>query len=266
MSPQARRVAIAIASLSVGAIAGVSIHRGLEQAEAERARATAKAAAKAEADAKARVLSAANALAKAAAGERARSKEGCASYRRAAGPLVAHAGGGLPARFYANNLAALNLAAAFGHKLIELDFMEVDGRLLLGHDKDRMSDLDLQGLIDWLDDHPGVTIVTDIKTDNLSGLELIKRTGSQGRFIPQIYRPEQYAPVRKLGFSRVIFADRTGESENWFPWVNTAELWAVAIPKSKAHLAEQIRHPVYIYTVNKPTKGVGLYTDCLVPL
>lgn len=194
-----------------------------------------------------------------------RSQEGCAAYTATTAPLVAHAGGGLPDRFYANNLAALNLAAKHGHTLVELDFIERHGRLLLGHDDDNLSDLTLRTLIEWLDRHSQVSVITDIKSDNLSGLALIKAAAGDrlAQFIPQIYQPAQLAPAKALGFSRIIFAERVGESRDWYPWVNTADLWAVTIPKGRAGL--EIHHPVFLYTVNEPVHGFGLYTDCLIP-
>lgn len=192
--------------------------------------------------------------------------EGCPEYTPASGALIAHAGGGLPDRFYANNLAALDLSAKHGYTLIEMDFIERDGRLLIGHDEDEISSLTLAALIAWLDRHPSISIVTDIKTDNLSGLRIIKAARRQARFIPQIYQPGQLKPVTALGYQRIIFAERHQESRDWFPWVNLVDLWAVTIPKEKAEMAKQIRHPVFLYTVNEPFSGVaGVYTDCLRP-
>lgn len=192
---------------------------------------------------------------------------GCTAYTRANTPLVAHAGGGLPDRTYSNSLEAIDLAVSYGHTIIELDFIERDGRMLIGHDERRISDLTIAGLMAWLGRHPKVSIITDIKTDNLSGLRLLKQAAreNQARFIPQIYQPQQYAPVAMLGYSRIIFADRIGESRGWFPWVNRVKLWAVTIPKEKAHLAGPIKHPVFLYTVNEPRQDYGLYTDCLIP-
>lgn len=191
--------------------------------------------------------------------------EGCSGYTRATGPLVAHAGGGLPDRFYANNLAAIDLSAKHGHTMIEMDFIERGGRLLIGHDEGKISSLTLPALVTWLDRHPEVLIVTDIKTNNLSGLRIIKGTGRQAHFIPQIYKPDQLKPATALGYQKVIFAERYQESQNWFPWVNSVDLWAVTIPKEKVGLAPKIKHPVFLYTVNHPVPGVGLYTDCLIP-
>ena len=132
--------------------------------------------------------------------------DGCRNYWRSESPLVAHGGGGLPYKSYPNNLAALNLSAAHKHMLIELDMRENAGQIRFGHDEP--TDLTLTELLAWLDRHPGVSIVTDFKTGNVVGLATLKKLAGkrQDRFIPQIYRTEQYEPVLRMGYSKPIFA------------------------------------------------------------
>jgi len=196
-----------------------------------------------------------------------RRHEGCQSYTRADGPLIAHAGGGLPDHLYPNNLEALNLASAHGHTLIELDFIERDGQLLIGHDSDRMSDMTLVDLMHWLDQHATVSIVTDIKTENLSGLRLLKAAAGRrlSRFIAQIYSPKEYEPTVALGFSAPILTIYRLGDQGWQGAANAMPLRAVTMPIERAYLSKGIRHPVFLHTVNRPIKGYGLYTDCLIP-
>ncbi|MCW3798339.1 hypothetical protein OMW55_11045 [Sphingomonas sp. BN140010] len=194
--------------------------------------------------------------------------ERCANYRPAPGPLIAHAGGGLPDRIYSNELAAMKLARAHGFRWIELDFVEEGGAIRLGHDPWRMSGTTVAQLLAWLQSEPSVRIVTDFKTPNVSGLAALRRAAGplQDRFIPQIYSPSEYHPVRRLGYGApILTAYRLG----WLGWqraANRLPLLAVTLPYNRRFLAPLLRHPIFLHTVNEPVPGVGLYTDCLVPL
>lgn len=192
---------------------------------------------------------------------------GCDAYIPSAAPLIAHAGGGLPDRTYANNRAALDMAASHGFTLIELDFLEVDGKLVLGHDTWRISDLSVAELMAWLDAHPGIAIVTDFKTGNVAGLTRLKEAAGPRtvRFIPQIYSPDEYAPVAALGYpAPILTIYRIGDS-GWQQAANSLPLRAVTMPFDRRALAAGLNKPVFLHTVNEPIAGYGLYTDCLIP-
>ncbi|MCB2078810.1 MAG: hypothetical protein KDE55_14070 [Novosphingobium sp.] len=194
--------------------------------------------------------------------------DGCPVYIPADVPLIAHAGGGLPDKTYANNRAALDLAAKHGFTMIEIDFMDIDGRLAIGHDGMPESSLTIDALLQWLDAHPGVSVVTDFKTDNLEGLAMLKRLAGERitRFIPQIYHPDQFEPVTALGYPAPIFTAYRWGDDSWIDWANRLPLRAVTMPKDRKHLAPRIEHRVFLHTVNEPMEGgFGLYTDCLVP-
>ncbi|WP_265530477.1 PI-PLC domain-containing protein [Sphingomicrobium marinum] len=189
-------------------------------------------------------------------------QEGCSSYREHDRPLIAHAGGGLPDGLYTNSRAAMDLAVKNGFTLIELDFIERDGALLIGHDEDRMSELTLEELFAWLEKHPDVRIVTDIKTGN-DGLRYLAPHAD--RFIPQIYYPREYGTVRRLGFDDIIFTAYGAWSNDWITKVNKLDLFAVTIPMRWVHVAPRIEHELYLHTFNRPMGSLGLYTDCLIP-
>lgn len=193
--------------------------------------------------------------------------DGCDAYVPAAVPLIAHAGGGLPDATYTNSRAALDLAAKHGFSRIELDFLMVDGTLRIGHDRARISALTLPQLMAWLDAHPRVSIVTDLKSDNLAGLAALKAAAGPrlDRFIPQIYAPAEYAPVAALGYpAPILTIYRIGDS-GWQQAANRLPLRAVTMPYDRRELAQGLNKPVYLHTVNQPIEGYGLYTDCLVP-
>ncbi|WP_144095306.1 hypothetical protein [Croceicoccus sediminis] len=181
--------------------------------------------------------------------------------------MIAHAGGGLPTTTYANNLEALDLAARHGFDLIELDFGEVDGDLVLGHEGHPQSDLTVGRLLEWLRDHPDVRIVTDMKHDNVSRLATLKTLAGEDidRFIPQVYALDEIAPVASMGYPTPILTIYQMDRPLDLNEVNEAPLWAVTVPRDAMPLTKAITHPVYLHTVNYPMPGFGLYTDCLIP-
>lgn len=213
-------------------------------------------------------LSAALALSLAFAMRPSAAERGCSAYVPARGVLVAHAGGGLPDRSYANNRAALDLAASHGFTLFELDFMERGGTLVLGHEDRLLSQTSVADLMAWLDAHPGTFIVTDFKTDNVSGLAKLKQLAGNRlpRFIPQIYTPDEYAPVVAMGYpAPILTIYRIGDT-GWQQAANALPLRAVTMPYARRELARGLNKPVFLHTVNEPVAGdFGLYTDCLVP-
>lgn len=200
---------------------------------------------------------------------------GCPAYTPMADlVLIAHAGGGLPDRSYSNSLQALDLAYAHGLRLFEIDLRDVPGRgIVLAHDRRdglRANAVSGEAALDWLRHHPEARFVTDFKTDNLAGLARLAAIAGdlKARIVPQIYQPQEYGAVRRLGFPPPIFTLYRNRDPDWLRFVNEAELTAVTIPEARVALAPEIRPPVFVHTVNHPVKpeGVsGLYTDCLIP-
>lgn len=188
---------------------------------------------------------------------------GCRHYWQTSVPLIAHAGGGLPDKIYPNNLAALDLSARHGFRLIELDMQQVNGEIRFGHDQ--LTDLRLPVLLEWLDRHPQISIVTDFKTDNVKGLALLAKLASkqQSQFIPQIYRTEQYRPVLKLGYGAPIFSVGRHQNPNWVEWVNANQVRAVTVPLFGVR--RDLRPPVFVHSAPVPLPGFGLYADCIIP-
>ena len=197
-----------------------------------------------------------------------RSNPRCDAYIPSSETLIAHAGGGLPSGTYTNSREAMDLAVRHGFKLIEIDFLERDGQLLIGHDERRISSLTVAELVAWLGTHPDVMIVTDIKTDNLSGLTLLKQAAGAriDRFLPQIYHPSQFEPTMALGYPPPILTIyRLPGDTQWREAANRLPLYAVTMPYDRREEAAGVRHKVFLHTVNEPIEGFGLYTDCLIP-
>ncbi len=199
-------------------------------------------------------------------------RPGCSRFVPVDQALIAHGGGGLPEESYSNSLRALNLAAAHGFTMIEIDFMVRDRQIVIQHDKHPPSELTVPDLMAWMRKHPDIYIVTDFKADgpldNVAGLELLRAFNAdvRHRIIPQIYKPEEYEPVRKMGYpAPILTLYRTYEGREPVETINSLDLRAVTMPVERAYLAEKIDHPVYLHTVNEPMPGFGLYTDCLIP-
>lgn len=188
----------------------------------------------------------------------------CNRYIPADGPLIAHAGGGLPSGFYPNNIAALDRAAANGHTLIEIDFVQRNGGLFPGHDEP--SGMSVSGLLEFLRDHPHIRIVTDMKDANQASLRLLADAAGnlQPRFIPQIFRTADYEAVRAMGYSDVILALGRDVEPDWRAWQKDKDLFAVTLPDAMWGDTDGIQHQVFYFTVNRPTKA-AVYTDCLIP-
>ncbi len=169
--------------------------------------------------------------------------------------MILHAGGVTPEGVTgSNSLEALEHSYENGFRLLELDFSwTCDGELVCVHDWNafygRILDTDsptlaqfeavrdstygftsltLDHLIAWLREHPGVSIVTDIKEDCAAGAALIAQRcpDLRSRFIIQIYHPEEYDQVADLGFEHIIL---TVYQMSWSEKQDTAALSALLL-------------------------------------
>ncbi|MEE9542464.1 MAG: sulfatase-like hydrolase/transferase, partial [Thermodesulfobacteriota bacterium] len=139
---------------------------------------------------------------------------------------IAHAGGGISGKTYTNSYEALNENIKKGFKYFELDFnFTSDGHLVCIHDfttkekptleafnsrvknKSAFHNCTLTGLIEWMEQNPSAKIITDVKDNNLKALEIISKKvpDFKERVIPQVYDPSNYAVVRKMGYSQIIW-------------------------------------------------------------
>jgi glycerophosphoryl diester phosphodiesterase len=224
--------------------------------------------------------------------------------------LIAHAGGVARSRTYTNSLEALNYSAARGFQLIELDFSWTrDGYLVLLHDWNRefenlfdhpsgqltlaefrnsrsklgLTQLALPDLGEWMDRNPGIRVITDVKNRNLDGLGRIATRLSRHmpRFLPQIYHPEEYSPVRALGYRELIFTLYRCKlsDDEVMAFATSHDLHAVAMTIGRATGSDLMMRlhradiPVLVHTVNDLStlmeltgRGAsGIFTDWLIP-
>jgi glycerophosphoryl diester phosphodiesterase len=221
---------------------------------------------------------------------------------------IMHAGGGIRNLTYTNSLEALDQNYAFGERAFELDFdITSDEEVVSIHGweqmdlyetgvpgkqyslaefsamrrKDSLSQITLNSLAMWLQTHPGSNIITDVKSDNVKALRIIAAQYPQlkGRFIPQIYHLKEYAPVRSIGFEKIIltlYVKEYGDSIVMY-FAGKFPLYAVTMWDSRVlrgKLAKRLaskKITVYAHTVNdlaqveilRTAGAFGVYTDFL---
>ncbi|MBE9536953.1 MAG: hypothetical protein IMF07_07200 [Proteobacteria bacterium] len=227
---------------------------------------------------------------------------------------VAHAGGGINGKTYTNSYEALNLNLKKGFTYFEVDFSFTrDNRLVCLHDwqdsfkrsfgfqtgekasietfkylsrnASEFTKCTLEGLAEWMEKNPAAIIVTDVKEDNLLALSMISKKikDYQKRVIPQIYQPQNYNIVKKMGFKSVIWT--LYRFQGSMPEVIRRSkafrgAFAITMPKGLAStgfpgLLASKGIPTYVHTVNsaeemkifkKKYKITEVYTDFLSPL
>lgn len=229
-------------------------------------------------------------------------------------PIIAHAGGGIDHNTYTNSIEALNNNYDKGFRLFELDFSWTrDKQLVCIHDwKDHAETVfgfkpdiipsreefvnlvkthsnykncTLDSLTEWLADHPDARIVTDIKEDNIPGLEYICSLDENcnRHFIPQIYHPNQYESAKLLGFDDIILTlyripKREFLNKSFLRTVSSLDLFAITmhhliVPLLARKLKISANHRIYAHTVNDESRlsrllligADNIYTDFISP-
>lgn len=199
---------------------------------------------------------------------------------------IAHAGGALNGETYTNSIEALE-ANKGNFTLFEIDLaFTSDDHLVCSHDWDhypiqifgktldtppslaefvdltkqneRFTNCTLDTLIEWLDQNPGASIITDLKQDNLKALKYIADTYPNHihRFKPQIYHMNQYQEARRLGYDDVILTiyNWTAPDDQIVEATRGVKLFAVTVPHFRApFIAKKLKmagNRVYAHTIN----------------
>ncbi|WP_322627580.1 sulfatase-like hydrolase/transferase [Aedoeadaptatus coxii] len=224
---------------------------------------------------------------------------------------IMHGGGELDTNVVTNMMTAVENSYARGKRIMEIDFSKTtDGHYIGLHgwdgsieryfpqregkgqepisheefmameEKHGWQQLDLYHLVLWMEEHPNVYIVTDIKKDNIEFLSYIAQNfaGMRGRFIPQIYRRDEYDQARALGFHNIIYTLYQSEDnvDDVIDFVNTHPLYGVTISDKKFKSGRwkellKTKKPVFVHTINDEKRakelldqGVSaIYTDSL---
>ncbi|MDP2692643.1 MAG: sulfatase-like hydrolase/transferase [bacterium] len=204
---------------------------------------------------------------------------------------VAHAGGGLGELTKTNRYEPMNKIVENGFEYIEIDFsFTSDDQLICLHDwengfermfgypssrvslkefenlienKKEFTICTLDTLIEWLNINKNVKIITDVKDFklNLEALAIIKDKFSEykDRIIPQIYFPQNFEQVKKMGYENIIWTLYAfqGSDSDVLGWVEKMDgLAAVAMPEEivERGLANTLKNkgvPVYVHTINE---------------
>lgn len=222
---------------------------------------------------------------------------------------IYHAGGIVNDDMITNSLEALNQTYFSGGRFIELDFnWTSDHQLVCVHEfstrfspifaggavslsefmqvkiKEKYTPLDLAALKDWMEDHPDVYIVTDVKSDNIKALKKIENDYPEmtDRVIPQIYDIDEYSTVSALGYENIILTlylngwEEKYKPENIVSSVAGKSFWAITFPESMANAGyvNALKGAgcfLFTHTINDPALAEqylslgmkGIYTDSL---
>ncbi len=227
---------------------------------------------------------------------------------------VAHAGGAVNNITYTNSYEALESNIKKGFLYFELDFsFTSDGKLVCLHDwgdsfkrsfgfaVDKKTTLDefeslvkeksdfnkctLEGLAVWMSNNSDAYIVTDIKGDNYKALKMILEIlpDAERRVIPQIYSPENFQDIKRLGYEQIIWTlyRYSGTNKQVIDWVGKFYgPVSIAMPADRgmSALPMELRNRgilTYVHTINSEKQrdkyvdnfGVTeIYTDILDPL
>jgi glycerophosphoryl diester phosphodiesterase len=213
---------------------------------------------------------------------------------------VKHAAGMIDGYTLTNSLEALESASEAGDSFIELDFcLTCDQSVVCLHHWDyniltgseglsfpltleqflscriygRYSPLSLDDLAQYLAGHPGITIITDVKDNNLTVLKKIAEAYPEltNRFIPQIYSQDEYGKVRSLGFDNIIYTlynlpmEEKLNTSSISSFASTHRLAGIAFDVSLASAdyvaaLKESGTPLLVHTVNSENEKEELYS------
>ena len=217
---------------------------------------------------------------------------------------IIHAGGFLDTELgqvsYTNSLEALENLYSKGNRFCEIDLQEtVDGMLICGHGDENelvygtglpldttgedflncriygeLTPLSLDDLAVFVQEHPGLFIITDVKTDNIQACKRIAEEypGLINRFIVQIQMPGEYDILKDMGFRYIMYPifktpDKERDVLSLAGFVRRHQLVALIVPNGyyspdfKLFLAEKIiGAPFVLHTLNNEWE-INYYLD-----
>ncbi|MDD4122199.1 MAG: glycerophosphodiester phosphodiesterase family protein, partial [Eubacteriales bacterium] len=225
--------------------------------------------------------------------------------------IIAHGGSTYHGYETTNSVEAINYAIQSGYKVIELDMeLSSDNKIIMLHDWDRTAvhyyntslpkkisqrnfmKLSVHGkfevltfdkLAEILENNSEIRIVTDTKGNNLELLSIIKKEYPTlvKQIIPQIYDYDQWAIVKEMGYSDIIFtlyAMHDIEEEKLISFVKKNDIYAVTIPdylveRGYCSSFSEQGIQVYVHTVSDYEDALqymeqgayGVYSGILLP-
>ncbi|MCX6721692.1 MAG: hypothetical protein NTY04_00650 [Candidatus Staskawiczbacteria bacterium] len=179
-----------------------------------------------------------------------------------------------------------NFAKIFGYKPMEIPTLEEF--LQLNKAKSKFNICTLDSLADWMRNNPSAYIITDIKENNeknvLEALSLMakKIPDFKFRIIPQIYLPDEFDKVKKMGYQQIIwtlYKYNSSDADVLSAVKNFTGPFAITMPQLRAKTnlpleLAKLKIPTYTHTVNslddknefiKKYSVSEIYTDSLLP-
>lgn len=191
---------------------------------------------------------------------------------------------------YTNSLEALENLYEQGNRFCEIDLQETsDGMVICGHGDERelvygtelpvdasgadflrsriydeFTPMSLADLAGFMLQHPDLTVITDVKTDNVRMCRRLSEEypALQDRFIVQIQLPEEYDLIRSLGFRYIMYPifktpDARRDVFSLASFARRHELVSLIVPNgyyspdAKLRLASEIIGvPIVLHTLN----------------
>jgi glycerophosphoryl diester phosphodiesterase len=224
---------------------------------------------------------------------------------------IAHAGGSLNEVYYTNSLSAMTHNYKKGFVYFEVDLsLTADGDIVCVHDwfgikgpidwngvpstanfrkvvaESTYKPCTIGSLEQWLRQYPETKLITDAKADNYKTLKMIASAYPWliPRIIPHIYKPEEFDPIRALGYNDIIWILYKYEGSEKDVLNNVARFrQPFAISLGVKHLRRRLQFVlrqfnkdlvIYAYTVNSLSLACKLinyqsitevYSDALSP-
>lgn len=224
--------------------------------------------------------------------------------------LIAHAGGAVNGIRLTNSLQALDSSYSKGFRYFELDMNWTRDHVpVLVHDWGNVNWLlgikystepqtshdfmqgkairnlqfmDLDSLEEWCSQHKDATVISDIKSENVGLLGIIKEKYPHiySGIIPQIYSFDQYDPVKDLGYQNILLSvcklDAPGKDILDFCSSHSlfgASLYDDGINYDLLHELNDMGIRTFIHPVNEYNQYIklresgayGVFTDYLEP-
>ncbi len=213
---------------------------------------------------------------------------------------VVHAGGQAGDDTETNSLEAVKNSFLNGYRYIEIDFnFTSDGKLVCVHDWDidyfrmgkpvgkalsseefenakilsKYTTLTAEELAQWVYQKPNTYIITDIKENNIAGLQYLADNCGyvKDRIIPQIYNESEYDRVKSMGYSNIIYTlyklnynDKTNTDEI-VRFAKSHKLYAIVFSTELAvpnyvNALKSAGTKLMVHTVNSVSEAERMYS------
>ncbi|NQU77569.1 sulfatase-like hydrolase/transferase [Candidatus Falkowbacteria bacterium] len=222
--------------------------------------------------------------------------------------LIAHAGGGILGLTYTNSKEALERNYSEGFRYFEMDFSwTLDDELVLIHDfkqtyknlfgredgvpyglffknikmKHELTQMNIEDLFYWIDNHQDARIVTDVKERNIEAMQYIAQADYSDYFIVQVYNEKEIKIAEDLGYENIILTlyQANYDNDRVLDIAGKYDLFAITMNQERAGregLAKKLNEKgvmVYLHTINDLEKltdlralgAGGFYTDFITP-